>query len=78
MKQLLDFINSMTPENQKAFAARIGTSVGYLRKAISAKQTFGAGLCVNIERESGGAIPCEVLDPSVDWAYLRSTFKQAA
>lgn len=30
-------------------------------------------LAINIDRESGGAVPCERLRSDVDWAYLRGT-----
>lgn len=70
MKDLIDYLNSLTRDKQGAFAARCGTSVGYLRKAASIGQNLGERLCVALERESGGAIRCESLRPDVDWAYL--------
>lgn len=78
METLLTFINGMQPKQQEEFAERCKTSVGYIRKAISAGQKFGDGLCINIERESFGAVRCEDLRPDVDWAYLRGTKKKAA
>lgn len=71
MDTLLDYLNGLSPKEQAAFAARCRTSVGYLRKAISINQRLGESLCINIERESGGAVRCDVLRPDVDWAYLR-------
>lgn len=73
MDTLLDYLNGLSSEQQKAFANRCGTSVGYLRKAISINQRLGESLCINIERESGGAVRCDVLRPDVDWAFLRSS-----
>jgi DNA-binding transcriptional regulator YdaS (Cro superfamily) len=74
MQPLLDFLNGLTPEARDAFADRCGTTIGYLRKAISTKQLLGEALCINIERESRGLVRCEQLRPTgVDWAYLRST-----
>lgn len=51
---------------------RCGTTIGYLRKGISVGARFGSALCIAIERESGGAVTCEELDPEADWAFLRA------
>jgi DNA-binding transcriptional regulator YdaS (Cro superfamily) len=71
MEKLKVFLNSLTTAKQREFAQRVGTSVNYLRKAICRKQQLGAGFCIAIERESGGAVRCEDLQPAVDWAFLR-------
>lgn len=73
MEKLRKYLNWLDTQTQADFAARCGTSVGYLRKAISLKQEFKAGLAIAIERESGGAVRCEELSPDVDWEYLRGT-----
>ena len=78
MDTLLTFINNMLPPQQEEFAARCGTSVGYIRKGISAGQKFGESLCINFERESYGAVRCEDMRPDVDWAFIRGTAKEAA
>ncbi|CAM3839189.1 transcriptional regulator [Castellaniella denitrificans] len=73
MDTLKTYLNSLAPPEQQDFAARCGTSLGYLRKAISTGQRIGESLCINIERESAGAVTCEELRPDVDWAYLRGS-----
>jgi DNA-binding transcriptional regulator YdaS (Cro superfamily) len=73
MDALTNYLNSRKPEDQADFAARCGTSVGYLRKAICVNQRLRESVCINIERESSGAVRCEDLRPDVDWAYLRAT-----
>lgn len=74
MHPLLEFLNALPAPERDSFASRCGTSVGYLRKAISAGQALGESLCINIERESQGLVSCEQLRPTgVDWAYLRGT-----
>jgi len=80
MNSLRAYLNSMPPAKQASFAGRCDTTVNYLRKAISAGQKFGESLCINLERESSGAVRCEDLRPDVDWAYLRnsSQHKEAA
>ena len=78
MEKLLAFINGLSPSDQVGFASRCKSSIGYLRKAISVGQQLGEGLCINIERESIGAVTCEQLRPDVDWQYLRGTKKAAS
>lgn len=73
MKALREYLNSMEPRAQKAFAKRCGTSVGYLRKAISVDQRIGESLVIAIERESDGHVRCEQLRADVDWKFLRNT-----
>lgn len=70
---LRTYLNTLNPPDQAGFAQRCGTTVGYLRKALSIGQKLGEGLCINIDRESAGVVPCEDLRPDVDWAYLRAT-----
>ncbi len=79
MDQLLSYLNAMSVTDRDAFATRCGTTVNYLRKAISVGQDLRESLCIAIERESKGAIRCEMLRPEgVDWAYLRGTKRRAA
>lgn len=77
MEKLLAFINSMAPAERKAFCDRCGTSEAYLRKAVSAGQKLGESICINIDRESTGAVTVEMLRPDVDWAHIRNS-KEAA
>ena len=74
MKPLISYLNSLTTSEQAAYAARCGTSVGYLRKAASTGQRLGESLCIALDRESSGIVSCELLRPDVDWAYLRQSF----
>lgn len=72
MDKLRDFLNTLPPGEQTAFAHRCGTTVGYLRKAISTKQRLGEGLCLRIGVESTGQVlPIDLL-PDVDWQSLLS------
>jgi DNA-binding transcriptional regulator YdaS (Cro superfamily) len=73
MKRLQAYLNTLTPADQADFARRCGTTIGYLRKAISKGQRIGEGTCIAIERESCRQIVCEDLREDVDWAFLRST-----
>lgn len=71
MQEILEYLRCLPPEERAAFAKRCGTSIGYLRKAVSVKQQIGVELCIRLERESAGALRCERLYPSLDWSYLR-------
>ncbi|WKL15958.1 YdaS family helix-turn-helix protein [Comamonas testosteroni] len=73
MEKLLAFLNSLPKAERLELVTRCETSEGYLRKAISKRQKLGESLCINLDRESRGAVRCEDLRPDVDWAYLRST-----
>lgn len=73
MKAVLTYLATLPPAERDAFASRCGTSVGYLRKAVSVGQRIGESLAIAIERESGRAVTVEQLRPDVDWAYIRGT-----
>lgn len=78
MDDIITYLNSLEVAAQHDFASRCGTSVGYIRKAVSAKQKIGESLCINFERESKGVVRAESLRPDVDWAFLRGTKKRKA
>lgn len=73
MKSISMYLASISTEEQRLFAERCGTSVNYLRKAVSIGQRIGLELCIRLERESSGAISCEALRPDVDWAFIRGS-----
>lgn len=74
---LLAYLRSLkSVDERESFAARCGTTIGYLRKAISAKQPIREAVVIAIERESGGAVRCEELRPDVDWEYLRGSARR--
>lgn len=72
MNALRDYLNGLSVTEQGRFAEACGTSLGYLRKAISVDAKIGEGLAISIERESDQRVTCEELRPDVDWAYLRN------
>ena len=78
MESLRTYLNSLDPSEQEGYAKRCGTSVGYLRKALSTKERFREALSIALERESSGAVPVEDTRPDVDWAYLRGTSKKSS
>ena len=77
MEELRAYLKSLSPTEQSSFAARCGTTLGYLRKALSKKPRLGEVIVIALERESGGKVTCEGLRPDVDWAYLRGSLTGA-
>lgn len=73
MEKLRLYLNSLAVADQASFARRCGTSIGYLRKAISTGTRMGAELCIAIERESARAVLCDDLLPRADWKFIRDT-----
>ncbi len=65
---LREYLNSLTRTAQVDFANRAGTTIGYLRKALSAGQSIGAEICVRIERESSGFVTRQ--DLRDDWQAI--------
>lgn len=69
METLRNYLNALSLERQRVFAASCGTSLEYLRKAISKKQKLGAALSVLIETNSGGSVSRKNLHPD-DWEKI--------
>ena len=67
MKKLTKYINSLSEPERKKFARRCGTTINYLRKAVSSRQELGAQISVCIERETGGEIDRRYLHPKKYW-----------
>ncbi len=80
MDTLRTFLNSKSLNDQGEFARKCGTSIGYLRKAISIGQRLSEALAMAIERHSNGAVTVEELRPDLmeHWAYIRGTSKREA
>jgi len=69
METLLLYLNSLSPSEQAAYAARCGTTVGYLRKAISKRQRFDGALARLLDEQSGGVVKRALLRPDI-WPEL--------
>lgn len=73
MESLRTYLNSLSRAEQESYAARCGTTVGYLRKALSTKERIAESTVIALDRESGGCVLVEDVRPDVDWAYLRNS-----
>ena len=78
MDKLLGYINSLSTEDQVAYANRCGTTVGYLRKACSKKQLLGLDLVARLSAESSRVVRPEDVRPDLDWDYLRLALDEMA
>lgn len=66
MESLRAYLNGLELEEQRRFAALCGTTLGYLRKAISTDPRLSPAICAQAEVHSGGAVTRIDLRPS-DW-----------
>lgn len=69
MEELRIYLNAMSSDEQRLFAERCGTTIGYLRKALSRNHELGAALCVLIETASDGSVTRKHLHPH-DWTQI--------
>ena len=69
MEELRIYLNALSLDDQRSFALRCGTSIGYLRKALSKNHELGPALCVLIEEASSGVVTRKNLHPG-DWASI--------
>lgn len=76
---LREFLRSLgSRQAREEFARRCETSLGQLQQVANGHRRAGESLAINIDRESGGKVPCEQLRPDVDWEYLRSSNSRSA
>lgn len=77
MKELIEFVNALPPEERDLFAERVGTTVGYMRKAASVGQELKPELCVAIEQETKTKVTRQMLRPD-DWMRIWPELTEAA
>lgn len=68
MKELHDYIYSMKPKDRELFAARVGTTVGYLVSACSRGAVLKPLTCSLIERYTKKRVTRKMLHPQ--WADI--------
>ena len=71
MDKLRAYLKSLPSAEQEAFAARCGTTLGYLRKALSVGQRISEGLAMRIEIESARTVRAEEICPEAPWSCFR-------
>lgn len=55
METLRTYLATLTPDEQADYAKRAGTTIGYLRKALSTKPRLDGALVRRLDEESNGA-----------------------
>ncbi len=65
MDTLRTYLATMPPAKQAEYAKRAGTSIGYLRKALSKGQRFDGALARRLDEESRGFVSRHDLRPDV-------------
>lgn len=65
MESLRTYLTTLTPAEQADYAARAGTTIGYLRKALSKGQKFDGALARRLDEESDGAVARGILRPDI-------------
>lgn len=65
METLRAYLKTLSPEQQAEYAFRAGTTIGYLRKALSKRQRFDGALARQLDLQSGGAVSMHELRPDV-------------
>ena len=77
METLRQYLNSLTPDEQAAYAVRAGTTIGYLRKALSVKPKLDGALVRRLDEESDGAVTRQDLRPDI-WPPEEQEARHAA
>lgn len=65
MQTLRSYLKSLNPDQQDAYARRCGTSLGYLRKALSKGQRFDGALARLLWDHSHGQVSRHELRPDI-------------
>lgn len=76
MEELRIYLNALSLIEQRIFADACGTTIGYLRKALSRNHELGPALCVLIEKASDGKVTRKNLHPT-DWESIWPELKAA-
>ncbi|MBN5011479.1 hypothetical protein JY406_02560 [Stenotrophomonas maltophilia] len=65
MDTLRTYLGTLAPEEQAAFAVNAGTTIGYLRKALSKRTRFDGALARRLDEQSGGVVSRSELRPDI-------------
>ena len=65
METLRSYLSTLIPADQAEFASRAGTTIGYLRKALSKGQRFDGALVRRLSLESAGSVSLTDLRPDI-------------
>lgn len=71
IKELRDFVLSLSQDERRNFADKCGTTTGMLLQIYCGNRKCNPTLAIEIDKHSGGLVKCDVLCPDVDFDYLR-------
>lgn len=78
METLRTYLATLVPDDQAAYAKRCGTSIGYLRKALSTKPKLDGALVRRLDEESDGKASRYDIRPDIFGAAPKSIKRKAA
>ena len=70
--ELKSFLAGLSVQDKGAFAERCSTTVGYLNQIMYGNSKCSASLAIKIDKESNGAVSCDLLCPEADFDYVRN------
>ncbi len=70
--ELKAFLANLSLSDREAFAKRCQTSLGYLNQIMYGNSKCSASLAIKIDKESCGAVSCDLLCPEADFDYVRN------
>mgnify|MGYP003600390087 CR=1 FL=1 len=70
--ELKSFLAGLSVQDKDAFAERCSTTVGYLNQIMYGNSKCSASLAIKIDKESNGAVSCDLLCPEADFDYVRN------
>lgn len=65
MDTLRTYLRTLSQDEQADFALRAGTTIGYLRKALSVKPKLDGALVRRLDEQSAGAVSRHDLRPDI-------------
>ena len=65
MDTLRTYLSTLSPDEQAIFAVKSGTTIGYLRKAMSKRHRFDGALARRLDEQSGGQVSRNELRPDI-------------
>lgn len=65
METLRSYLATLSTDEQAAYAKRAGTTIGYLRKALSKGQRFDGALARRLDEESDANVSRHDLRPDI-------------
>lgn len=70
---LYEYLKPLNHAQQCELARQLGTSWAGLRQYARGGRRMSADRAIELERLSGGAVPCETIRPETNWAYIRGS-----